>query len=120
MEPLIKIEKLFELKEKGIISQKEFDEKKNILLNQLNKCEKIVEEGSYWLPIPSFILSIIVFLCTFDETNWDEDTTIGFFVMLIPALILGIISVSVQKEGKGLAIAGITLSSIAFLIFLGK
>jgi hypothetical protein len=34
-------------------------------------------------------------------------------------LTLGIISVSIQKEGKGMAIAGITLSVLSAFIIIG-
>ena len=121
---LDKIEKLSTLKEKGILTEEEFNSKKQILLNSLSSCNKSTnkesEDGTYWLPIPSMILGIFVMLACFDEGNWDKDTIIGASFFIILSLILGIISISIQKKGKGMAIAGITLSILSALIVIGS
>jgi len=122
--PLDKIEKLSALMDKGIITKEEFDSKKQILLDSLSSCNKItnneIDNGTYWLPVPSMILGIFVMLACFDESNWDNDTIVGAYLFIILSLILGIISVSIQKEGKGMAIAGITLSILSALIVIGS
>lgn len=124
---LTQLEKLSELKDKGIITDNEFNEKKRLLLNELDnsiKIEKKIEneqnKATYWLPIPSFILSIFAILSTFDIDNWTSDTNVGFAVFIILALVLGIVSVTTQEKGKGLSIAGIVLSILAVLVFIGN
>ena len=124
---LTQLEKLSELKDKGIITDNEFNEKKRLLLNELDNSIKIEKKkeneqnnATYWLPIPSFILSIFAILSTFDIDNWTSDTNVGFAVFIILALVLGIVSVTTQEKGKGLSIAGIVLSILAVLVFIGN
>ena len=121
---LDKIEKLSILKEKGILTEEEFNSKKQILLDSINSCNKAAnkesEDGTYWLPIPSMILGIFVMLACFDESNWDKDALIGASFLIILSLILGIISITIQNKGKGMAIAGITLSILSALIVIGS
>lgn len=124
---LTQLEKLSELKDKGILTDNEFNEKKRLLLNELDNSIKIEKKkeneqnkATYWLPIPSFILSIFAILSTFDIDNWTSDTNVGFAVFIILALVLGIVSVTTQEKGKGLSIAGIVLSILAVLVFIGN
>lgn len=126
-ELLSQLEKLSELKDKGIVTDYEFNEKKRLLLNELDNSIKIVKKkeneenrATYWLPIPSFILSVFAILSTFDIDNWTYDTNLGFAIFIIMALILSIVSVSTQEKGKGLAIASIVLSILSILIFIGN
>ena len=126
-EILNQIEKLSELKEKEILTEEEFQQKKAALLKEMNSfvregsnsSDKLENEGSYWLPIPSMILGIISILACFDDSAWDSDTITGLAVFAIAGLVLGIVSISNQEKGKGMAITGITLSSIAILVLIG-
>jgi len=117
------LEKLADLKEKGIITEEEFNSKKEILLNSLTSCNKAIEkeneDKTYWLPVSSMILGIFAMLACFDKGNWSHDTFIGASFFIILSLTLGIISISVQQKGKGMAIAGITLSILSALIVTG-
>lgn len=121
---LDKLEKLSALKEKGIITEEEFNSKKRILLDTLNSCNNIPtqedRDGTYWLSIPSMILGIFVMLACFDEGNWDKDALVGASLFIILSLTLGITSISTQQKGKGMAIAGITLSLLSALIVIGS
>lgn len=124
-ELLAQLEKLAELKDKGIITDYEFNEKKRVLLNNLNssiKKERIDEKNTatYWLPIPSFILSMFALLCTFDIENWTHDEKMGCGVFIVISLALGIVSISIQEKGKGLAIAAICISIFSALIVIGS
>ena len=123
-DPLNKLEKLSALKEKGIITEEEFNSKKQILLDSLNSCNSIPTkedgDGTYWLSIPSMILGIFVMLACFDEGTWDKDALVGASFLIILSLTLGIISISIQQKGKGMAIAGITLSLLSALIVIGS
>ena len=77
--------------------------------------------GTLWLPIPSLCLGIFAFLASIgsDAGTIDNDTFIGGIIFSFAAIILGSISISKQSKGKGMAIAGIVLGAIGFLIFLG-
>jgi len=120
---LNKLEKLADLKEKGIITEEEFNSNKRILLDSLNSCNNIPakedRDGTYWLPIPSMILGIFVMLACFDGGKWDKNTFVGAFFFIILSFTLGIVSIYTQKKGRGMAITGITLSVIAGLIIIG-
>lgn len=79
----------------------------------------VKKEGTLWLPLPSMIIGIIATLALFDDSEWDIDVLIGLFVMGITGLVLGIVSLNTQKAGKGMAIAGVVLSSIVLLAGVG-
>jgi len=125
-EILNQIEKLAGLKEKEILTEEEFQQKKAALLKEMNSLvldssnsdDKSENEGSYWLPIPSMILGIISILACFDDSEWDSDTIAGLAMFAIVGLVLGIVSISNQKKGKGMAITGIILSTMAILVFI--
>lgn len=119
---LKELEKLSELKNKGIITEAEFEIKKHQLLNKDNSVQnKDKPDGTYWLPIPSFILSIIVFFASFSSSIFfDEDELIGFITCLVISFILGAITLAIQRNGRGLAIAAIILTIFATLIFVGQ
>jgi len=117
------LEKLADLKEKGIITEEEFNSKKEILLNSLTFCNKAIEkenkDETYWLPVLSMILGIFAMLACFDKGNWSHNIIVGVSFFIILSLTLGIISISIQQKGKGMAIAGITLSILSALIVTG-
>lgn len=121
------LEKLANLKEKGILTEEEFSKKKSELLSAIPENVREVlkstppqaYEGSYWLPIPSLVLGIVCILALFDESDWDKDTMVGMLMFSVISLVLGIASVSKQEKGKGMAIAGIVMSSISLLALIG-
>lgn len=121
------LEKLASLKEKGILTDEEFSKKKAELLSARHENIQVVSnptpiqsyEGSYWLPIPSLVLGIVCILALFDESGWDTDTMVGMLMFAVMSLVLGIVSVSKQEKGKGMAIAGIVMSSISLLALIG-
>ena len=77
-------------------------------------------DGPFWVPITSLVLGIICALALFDDySQWDNDTTIGLGICSMSSLVLGTISLNKQKNGKGMAITGVVLSSIALLAFIG-
>lgn len=122
------LEKLAELKDKGILSETEFNLKKDELLKPQKNItntsttiasSEIKNEGTYWLPIPSLVLGIFCALALFDESEWDQDTIDGLLIFAVIGLVLGIIGVSKQTKGRGMSIAGIVLSSLGLLAWLG-
>jgi hypothetical protein len=76
--------------------------------------------GTYGLPIPAMVIGIIVVLCLLDDSKWDSDQINGGLMFAAAGLTLGIISVCRQRKGKGMAVAGIVLSSIGLLGFIGR
>jgi hypothetical protein len=121
------LEKLASLKEKGILTEEEFRKKKYELLSARheniqanpNSTPPKAYEGSYLLPIPSLVLGIVCILGVLDTSAWDKDKTVGLLTFSVISLVFGISSVSSQEKGKGMAIAGIVMSSISLLAFLG-
>jgi hypothetical protein len=77
-------------------------------------------KGTYGLPIPSMIIGIIVTLSLFDNSKWDSDQINGGVAFCIAGLTLGIVSLSRQRKGKGMAVAGVILSSLGLLGLLGR
>lgn len=76
-------------------------------------------DGPLWVPITSLVLGIICVLALFDDSQWDKDTIMGLGSFSVAGLVLGAISLNKQKAGKGMAITGVVLSSIALLAFIG-
>lgn len=122
------LEGLASLKERGILTEEEFQRKKSELLAPRREASPPVyaeapapvkREGTLWLPIPSLILGIMCVLAFADDSGWDEDTIIGLVMFALTSIVLGIVSVSRQKEGKGAAITGIVLSALALLALAG-
>jgi hypothetical protein len=75
---------------------------------------------TYWLPIPSLILGILCILILMDGSSFDAKTLLGGLLFSALALGLGMASVARQQLGRGMAIAGIVLGSIALLAFIGQ
>ena len=76
-------------------------------------------DGPLWVPITSLTLGIICVLALLDDSQWDKDTIFGLGSFSVAGLVLGAISLNKQKTGKGMAITGVVLSSIALLAFIG-
>lgn len=73
----------------------------------------------FWMSIISLVVGIICFLAAFDDSEWDDDTVIGFLIFLLVAIINGIVVLCKEKKRKdvrGMAIAGIVLAGLALLI----
>jgi hypothetical protein len=130
LEQIERLEKLADLKTKGAISEDEFNlEKAEILkprptlppsalppVSPTNVTSEV--QGTYWFPIPSLVLGILCMLALFDDSDWDKDTINGMILFGAVGLILGIVAITRQKKGLGMAIAGVAMSSFALLIAL--
>lgn len=126
LDVLEQLNKLGDLRTKGILTDNEFKLKKMQLLNEQNfynkpnTSKKMKWKGSYWLPIPSMTFSIIAMLASFgisSEVNYNEIQ--GVVVFSVAGFVLGISSISLQTKGKGMAITGVTLSSIVIVVLIG-
>jgi hypothetical protein len=92
----------------------------NISVNQHDTYIEVKEKkGTLWFPVTSLVLGIISFLALFDDSAWVSDTYVGLFVFTSTSFLLGLISLNTQELGKGMAIAGIILSLVSFLIGAG-
>lgn len=78
------------------------------------------EGGSLWMAITSLVLGIVFMLVQLDDSVLDKETLIGMGLFICAGLVLGVISLAGNKAGKGLAIAGVVLSSLALLVLLGS
>lgn len=75
--------------------------------------------GSPWLAIVSMVLGILCLLSLFDDSEWGKDTLFGLGIFSVAGLVCGIISINQKKPGNNLAIAGVVMSAIATLVFVG-
>jgi hypothetical protein len=74
----------------------------------------------HWMSITSLVAGIFCLLCTFDDSGWDRDEVTGFLLVLITSVALGALSLGQRKAGKRMAVAGVVVSAIALLLFLGS
>jgi len=70
---------------------------------------------TYWLPIPSLVLGICSCVVLLDESQLDVESIAYQLFASAGALVLGIRSLTTQKKGKKMAIAGIVMGTIAIL-----
>lgn len=73
-----------------------------------------------WMSITSLVLGVFCLLCTFDDSGWDRDEVAGFLLVLIASVALAALSIGQKKAGRRMAIAGVVLSAIALVVFLGS
>jgi hypothetical protein len=127
LEQIERLEKLAGLKAKGAISEDEFKlEKIEILKPRPPPSQPVVSpanapsgvQGTYWFPIPSLVLGIFCVLALLDDSDWDKDTINGMIIFSAAGLILGIVAITRQKKGLGMAIAGVVMSSLTLLVTL--
>jgi|TARA_B100002003_G_scaffold186970_1_gene175502 hypothetical protein len=65
------------------------------------------------IPIASLILGIIGSLIFFDDSGWDQDTALGILILFgIPPIVLGVISIAKNLQGKLMGIIGLILGCI--------
>lgn len=135
LEQLERLEKLSALKERGSISDDEFNEKKRQIMNAppppvppvagaapvfASAPPAAKAEGGLWMAIVSLVLGVICALAIFDPDDWDKDTVAGAFLVGGVGLALGIASLVRKQRGAGMAIAGIVMCSIGLLVALGQ
>ena len=77
------------------------------------------EEGTLWLPVSSLVLGLICFLAGLDVSTWNGETFLGAFMSSVTGIGLGTVSVSIQKRGRGMAVAGIILCGFTLLGLIG-
>lgn len=73
-----------------------------------------------WLAISSLVLGVLTALALFDESETSRDELAGLIVFSLLGLALGCISLSQKNPGHHLATAGVVLSGISSLIYIGQ
>ena len=77
------------------------------------------KKGHISVPIISLIMGIIGISTFFDESGWDYETIIGCIMLYsIMPIILGIITISNNHDGKGMGVAGLIMGIISGLVYL--
>lgn len=76
-------------------------------------------EETIWIPVASMVFGIICLLALLDESDWDNETLFGLVTFSSLGLAFGILSIQKQRIGKGMAVAGVVMSAIALLSFIG-
>lgn len=127
------LERLADLKAKGVISEDEFNQQKSSILTSAAVTaaykpppiphampEAVGDSGTLWFPIPSMVLGIICVLATMDDSPWDRETVEGMIMFGVMGVILGIVTLTRQKKGRGMAIAGIVMCSLGMLVALAQ
>ncbi len=79
-----------------------------------------VRGGALWLSIVSLICGILGVAAFFDDSGLNRDALVGIGILAVAGLALGVISLSQKRAGKGMAIAGLLLSSLALLALVGS
>ncbi len=121
---LNKIEKLANLKDKGILSQEEFESKKKILLNAFENDTKVStvhtedNTASIWMAIFGSMFGFLVFIIPFEDGKWDKDTVIGFIFFAFIAIALAVASLKMSNKGASQIFSIITIVLTTFGIFL--
>lgn len=77
------------------------------------------DDGTIWVPTISLVLGVASFLAACSDGRWDEDTMWGLAFFSCGGLLFGALSLAKQKTGRGVAIGGVVLSSLALLALLG-
>lgn len=87
---------------------------------QVTAVSGLAADGQLWLPITSLVFGIVGLLAFGGgDPQKDKEAFIGIGLFALVGLVFGIVTISKQKTGKGMAIAGVVLSSVALLALLG-
>lgn len=80
-----------------------------------------VPDGPLWPAITSLVLGIAGLIACLDDGDqaWDRSTWIGLASFMVASLVFGIFSLYTQTTGRGLAIAGVILSSLSLIFLVG-
>jgi hypothetical protein len=84
-----------------------------------NPSPRRLPEDSIWMAIASLVLGIACVTALFDDSPWDKDTVVGLGILAVVGLALGAVSLSNRSGGKGMALAGVILSVVSILAYIG-
>ena len=79
-------------------------------------------ENFHWTSIVSFISGVIIFIgtCSEPDGKWDDETVTGIAVISFVPIIFGIISLASNHKKRWMAMTGIILGVLVFIIALGS
>jgi hypothetical protein len=70
--------------------------------------------GKLWMSITSLVTGILAGASTLDDSGWDRDELLGVVLFfIVPAITFGLLTLTMKKDGKGMAIAGLVLAGIS-------
>lgn len=76
-------------------------------------------KGTLWPSIVSLVLGVLVLLSLLDDSEWDADVILGLVMFSIGGIVTGAVAINKRFEGRGMAIAGVVMSSIGLLCLIG-
>lgn len=85
---------------------------------QLAEAASPKTHSSLWLAIASLVLGVLCLLALLVEEDWSIDSYAGLVSLASPSVVMGVASLLRGASGREMAIAGITLSSIALMAAL--
>lgn len=77
-------------------------------------------DGPLWRPIATLIVGILTISPFANQGHLDHDTVVGIAAFGFGGLVLGGWTLSQQKRGRWLAIAGVAMAGLALLALLGN
>ena len=80
---------------------------------------KQLPAGSIWMAITALVLGIVCVLAFFDDSSWDSETILGLGIFSVAGLVFGAVSLSNHSAGKGMAVAGVVMSAVSLLAYIG-
>lgn len=72
-----------------------------------------------WVSIVALVLALLAFLAFFDDGYWDEDMVIGLGLFITISLAAGIVVITNDFAGRGMAIAAVIISSLSLVLGIG-
>lgn len=72
-----------------------------------------------WQSVTSLIIGILCVLTLFDDSSWDDEALLNVAIVAGVGFSLGVVSITYQYAGKGMAVSGVVLNSITALCLIG-
>lgn len=77
------------------------------------------EKPTPWFQIVTLITGTVLLVIVLITDPWDNDATIGAFSLCSIQIAMGIGAINVSDHGRGIAITGLVLGILSFLITCG-
>ena len=79
-----------------------------------------VRNPSITMAVTSLVLGILGLIIALGTDVWTKEDLGIEFIFSVSGIAFGVVSLSKQMAGKGMAIAGVVLNSLSLLILLGS
>ena len=77
------------------------------------------DQPTPWFQITTLITGVVLIVMILITDPWDKDAIIGGFSLCSIQIALGIGAINVSNHGRGMAISGLVLGILSFLITCG-